>query len=65
MLRRAGSKVEMMCALLQSSFTHFIDMRGTAAPRSRATSELSSALAYIERGDHSDTNLLLYNTASP
>jgi FkbM family methyltransferase len=63
MLRRAGSDTETMYTLLRSSFTHFIDMRSTAAPRSRPTSELSTALAYIERGDRSYTNLLLYNAA--
>ncbi len=63
MLRRAGSSAQAMFALLGASFTHFIDMRSTVPPRSRAVSDLPDALAYVGQGSHSDTNLLLYNSA--
>ena len=63
MLRRAGSSAPELFALLRASFTHFIDMRGTVPPRSRAVSELADALAYVGQGSRSDANLLLYNAA--
>lgn len=64
MLERSGRSVGEVYALLERHFTHFIDLRGHAGARARRTSQLHSALAYVEDGRRRYTNVLLY-TAAP
>jgi FkbM family methyltransferase len=58
-LSKAGREPAAVIAQMQAAFTHFIDLNGGApGPRRRAVTELSEAVAYLERGF---TNLLLYH----
>ena len=63
MLRRAGSSASAMEDAIRAHFSHFIDLRGDAGPRSRPTHELAAAVARVERDRRSYTNLILYNAA--
>lgn len=65
LLRRAGCEPEEMFALLESSFTHFIDLhKGAIGRRVRRIQDLREALGYHRKNEHAKTNLLLY-TARP
>lgn len=60
LLKRAGTPLRELCALVEARFTHFIDLGGGRGPRSRPTSLLREALSYL--GDQQDkTDLLLYH----
>jgi alkylation response protein AidB-like acyl-CoA dehydrogenase len=63
MLERSGRPLPEVYDLLQRHFTHFIDLRGDSGDRVRRTSELHTALAYVETGRRSYTNVLLYTSA--
>lgn len=65
LLRRAGCEPDEMFALLESSFTHFIDLhKGAIGPRVRRIQDLREALGYHRKDEHAKTDLLLY-TARP
>lgn len=63
LLTRAGATVTELLTLLESHFTHFIDI-GTseAGPRMQSTRDLRDALAYVGT-EQSKTDLVLYNAA--
>jgi FkbM family methyltransferase len=59
-LRAAGDDPEELYRELQRAFTHFIDLnRRAAGPRTRAASDLPSALRYLDRTGKTD--VLLFN----
>jgi len=61
-LRLAGRSAAELIALMQASFTHFIDLTPEAPGRRlRSISELGEALAYLES---SYTNLLAYRSSA-
>lgn len=64
LLVRAGATVPELLGLVETHFTHFIDM-GPAAPgaRVRPVRDLASALSYVGGADHAKTDLLLYKAA--
>ncbi len=62
MLQRAGSSMDEAYEAMRRHFTHFIDLRGESGARTRSTSELREALAYVEAGRRY-TNVLLYTSA--
>jgi FkbM family methyltransferase len=62
LLVRAGADVPELLGLLESHFTHFIDIgSGASGRRVRSTRDLTAALAYVG-GDRAKTDLILYNT---
>jgi FkbM family methyltransferase len=64
LLKHAGATVPELLQLLAAHFTHFIDVgAATAGPRTRPTSELAEAVAYVGSEEHK-TDLLLYNGAA-
>ena len=63
MLQRAGGSVAEAYQLMESHFTHFIDLRGDSGARVRRITQLRDALAYVEAGRRRYTNVLLYSAA--
>jgi FkbM family methyltransferase len=64
MLERSGKSVDELFRLLESHFTHFIDLRRTAGARVRGTQELRASLDDVGSTRRRYTNLLLYNASS-
>jgi FkbM family methyltransferase len=60
-LRRAGSEPAALYRLLMQRFSHFFDMNPDAeGPRLRPMADLPSALAYVEREQEAQTDVVVY-----
>ena len=60
-LRLAGSSPEALYAILTERFTHFFDLNPHAAgPRLRPIVDLPGALEYLEHGDDTQTDVVVY-----
>jgi FkbM family methyltransferase len=61
LLKRAGTPLRDLCALVESRFTHFIDLAGHhRGARAQSTRELRETLSYLSSG-RSKTDLVLYH----
>ena len=60
-LRLAGSSPQALYAILTERFTHFFDLNPHAAgPRLRPIVDLPGALEYLEHGDDTQTDVVVY-----
>jgi FkbM family methyltransferase len=60
-LRLAGSSPQALYAILTGRFTHFFDLNPHAAgPRLRPIVDLAGALEYLEHGDDTQTDVVVY-----
>lgn len=60
-LQRAGSDVETLYGILQEHFSHFIDLNAEAdGPRLRPISDISAALAYLQRTNDTHSDIIAY-----
>ncbi len=61
LLKHAGTKLRDLCALIETHFTHFIDLAGDQrGPRTRSTRLLRESLSYLGTS-RSKTDLVLYH----
>jgi FkbM family methyltransferase len=64
-LRLAGSDPQALYSMLTDRFSHFVDLNPDAdGPRLRSTAEIGSALAYLERVDDGQTDVVVYRAAA-
>lgn len=64
-LRRAGSDPGVLYRLLTEQFSHFWDMNPDAdGPRLRSISNLTEALAYLERDADAQTDIVVYRAGT-
>ena len=66
LLRLAGSDPATLYRMMKARFTHFIDLNVNATgSRLRSIAELDAALEYLEGGENSKTDVVVYRTAQP
>jgi hypothetical protein len=64
LLKRAGTPLRELCALVESRFSHFIDLAGHhRGSRAQPTRELRETLSYLGSGG-SKTDLVLYHASA-